>query len=198
MAMNEGHSVALECGKTVDELSDYLAAGRLPYDPDIETCPECLNALDALERVGMLSRSLLEREARELPPPPANWFDRIMDVVRSEMRVGRSLPVQHPDPRVQITLTEGAVRALVRSVGDEIDGLYIGRVDIDGDAEVPGAPVEVNITGTIAWDQSVLDATALLRTAVYDALAQHTDLNVVAVNVTIEDVHDFANGEDES
>jgi hypothetical protein len=198
MAMNEGHSVALECGKTVDELSDYLAAGRLPYDPDIETCPECLNALDALERVGMLSRSLLEREASELPPPPANWFDRIMDVVRSEMRVGRSLPVQHPDPRVQITITEGAVRALVRSVGDEIDGLYIGRVDIDGDAEVPGAPVEVNITGTIGWDRSVLDATALLRTAVYDALAQHTDLNVVAVNVTIEDVHDFANTEDES
>jgi len=196
--MNEGHSVALECGKTVDELSDYLAAGRLPYDPDIETCPECLNALDALERVGTLSRSLLEREARELPPPPANWFDRIMDVVRSEMRVGRSLPVQHPDPRVQITITEGAVRALVRSVGDEIDGLYIGRVDIDGDAEVTGAPVEVNITGTIRWDQSVLDATALLRSAVYEALAQHTDLNVVAVNVTIEDVHDFANGEDES
>lgn len=196
--MNEGHSVALECGKTVDELSDYLAAGRLPYDPDIETCPECLNALDALERVGMLSRSLLEREARELPPPPANWFDRIMDVFRSEMRVGRSLPVQHPDPRVQITITEGAVRALVRSVGDEIDGLYIGRVDIDGDAEVPGAPVEVNIAGTIGWEQSVLDATALLRSAVYEALAQHTDLNVVAVNVTIEDVHDFANGEDES
>lgn len=196
--MNEAHPVALECGKTVDELSDYLAADRLPYDPEIENCPECLNALDALERVGMLSRSLLEREARELPPPPVNWFDRIMDVVRSEMRVGRSLPVQHPDPRVRITITEGAVRALVRSVGDEIEGLYVGRVDLDGDAEVPGAPVEVNITGTIGWDRSVLDATSLLRTAVYDALAQHTDLNVVAVNVTIEDVHGFANTEDGS
>jgi len=197
MAMTEAHSVVLDCGKTVDELSDYLAAGRQPYDPEIETCPECLNALDALERVGMLSRSLLEREARELPPPPANWFDRIMDVVRSEMRVGRSLPVQHPDPRVQITITEGAVRSLVRSVGDGIDGLYVGRVDIDGDAEEVGAPVQVNITGTIGWDRSVLEASTQLRAAVYDALAQHTDLNVVGVNITIEDVHGFANTEED-
>ncbi|MFG6446507.1 Asp23/Gls24 family envelope stress response protein [Microbacterium sp. P07] len=196
--MSEAHSVVLDCGKTVDDLSDYLAADRQPYDADIETCPECLNALDALERVSALSRSLIERDARELPPPPSTWFDRIMDVVRSEMRAGRSLPVQHPDPRVEVTITEGAVRALVRAVGDAIPGLYVGRVDIVGDAEVADAPVEVSLTATIAWDRSVVESAALLRSAVYEALAQHTDLNVAAVNVTVEDVHGFTNTKDAS
>jgi cytosine permease len=45
----------LDCGRSVEELSAYLEAGRQPYDRDIETCPDCLNAIESLQRVGQLS-----------------------------------------------------------------------------------------------------------------------------------------------
>ncbi|MFG6404088.1 Asp23/Gls24 family envelope stress response protein [Microbacterium sp. P04] len=196
--MTDPDSVVLECGKTLEEISDYLAADRQPYDASIETCPECLNALDSLERMGELSRSLIASDALHLPPPPASWFGRIMDVVRTEVRAGRSLPVHHPDPRVTITITEGAVRSLVRAVGDGIDGLYLGRIEIEGDAEEPGAPVEIAVTATAAWNVSMPELAAELREAVFAALAQHTDLTVTAVNVAVEDVHGWQNRKDAS
>ena len=59
---------ALDCGKTIDELSDYLAMDRIPFDPTIETCPECLNALHALDQIAQLSRDLLDNDAAHLPP----------------------------------------------------------------------------------------------------------------------------------
>ena len=61
--------VVLDCGKTIDEISDYLESGRAPYDAEIETCPECLNALDALSRAGRLSRELIAADAADLPEP---------------------------------------------------------------------------------------------------------------------------------
>ncbi|NKF32981.1 Asp23/Gls24 family envelope stress response protein, partial [Pseudomonas sp. BGM005] len=95
--------------------------------PHIESCPECLNALDALERAGRLSRDLIDDEASRLPAPPESWFERIFATIHEELRAGRSFPISHPDPRVHITVTEGAVRALLRDSGDSIDGAYITR-----------------------------------------------------------------------
>ena len=51
---------ALDCGKTIQELSAYLAADRIPFDPTIETCPECLNALHALAQVSQLLSTSVE------------------------------------------------------------------------------------------------------------------------------------------
>ena len=42
------HDAALDCGPTIDELSDYLDRDRTPHDPHIESCPDCLNPLAAL------------------------------------------------------------------------------------------------------------------------------------------------------
>lgn len=183
------HDDALDCGTTIDELSDYLDRGRVPADPHIETCPDCLNALEALERVGRLSRDLIDADAAELPPPPESWFERIFTSIQEELRAGRSLPISHPDPRVQITVTEGAVRALLRDSGDAIDGVFISRTEIVGDAETLGAPVEINLTASVRFGTSIQQLTDELRDVAYAALATHTDLNVTAVNISVEDIH---------
>ncbi|MCK6081601.1 Asp23/Gls24 family envelope stress response protein [Microbacterium sp. EYE_5] len=189
MAMTDDDPSVLDCGRTIEQLSDYVQAGRLPRDPHIESCPECLNAIEALERVGQLSRDLLEDEAARLPRPPESWFEGILSVIHSELRAGRSFPIHHPDPRVTITVTEGAVRSLVRSSADALDGIYLGRTDIVGDAETPGAPVRIELTASVAWGRSIPELTAALRTVVYRVLAEHTELNVTAVNVAVEELH---------
>lgn len=61
---------ALECGRSIDELSSYVQAGRTPHDRHIESCPDCLNVIEALERVGQLSRDLVADDAEHLPRPP--------------------------------------------------------------------------------------------------------------------------------
>src|SRR5688500_6486179 len=129
MAVTNLASIPLECGKTLDELSDYLAADRIPYDPHVETCPDCLNALTALARLAELSRDLISHDAERLPPAPENWLRAILANIHDEIRAGRSIPIHHADPRAQITVTEGAVRALIRSAGDGIDGLVIGKCE---------------------------------------------------------------------
>lgn len=180
---------ALDCGTTIDQLSDYLDRDRTPRDPHIESCPDCLNALEALERVGRLSRDLIDADAADLPAPPESWFERIFTSIQEELRAGRSLPISHPDPRVQITVTEGAVRALLRDSGDAIDGVFISRTEIVGDAETLGAPVEINLTASVRFGTSIQHLTDELRDVAYAALATHTDLNVAAVNISVEDIH---------
>lgn len=186
----------LDCGRTVAELSEYVESGREPYDPHIETCPDCLNAIEALQRVGQLSRELVAEDAANLPAPSQSWFEGIFSAIHSELRSGRSIPITHPDPRVSITVAEGAVRALLRSAGDSLDGVFIGRTEIVGDAEVPGAPVEVRLTATIGWGRSIPDLTEALRRHVFDVLGRHTELNVTAVDVIVEDIHGYSPDKD--
>lgn len=179
----------LECGRTIDELSRYVERGRIPRDPHIESCPDCLNVIEALERVGQLSRDLVADDAERMPRPPESWFEGILSVIHSELRAGRSFPIHHPDPRVTITVTEGAVRSLVRSHADALDGIYLGRTEIVGDAETPGAPVRIELTASVAWGRSIPELTASLRDLVYRVLAEHTELNVTAVDVAVEELH---------
>lgn len=189
MTASNASSDVLDCGRTIQELSEYLEAGRSPRDPEIEQCPECLNALESLSRVGDLSRDLFAADAASLPEPSAGWFGGILDQVAAELRSGRDLPVRHPDPRVRITVAEGAVRTLLRSAADELDGVFIGRTRIIGDVEELGAPVTIDITASVAWD---LDARAVaddVRRRVAEVVERHTDLEVAAIDVTIEDVH---------
>ncbi|WP_241986269.1 Asp23/Gls24 family envelope stress response protein [Cryobacterium psychrophilum] len=189
--MTENTPATLECGKTIEELSAYLAADRTPPDPDIEICPECLSALDGLDRVAQLSRDLIARDMGRLPAPTESWITSIVTNIAQEVRAGRSLPLHHDNSQVTLSITEGAVRALVRSVGDDIDGVVIGRCRIDGDAETLDAPVEVTITASILWGRSVQELSHALRQRVREALWQHTDLRVTAVNIIIDDLHGF-------
>ncbi|MGR0221165.1 Asp23/Gls24 family envelope stress response protein [Agromyces sp. ZXT2-6] len=195
--MNDAARVTPECGKTIDELSDYLTAGRTPYDPAIETCPECLNELRALARVARLSRDLIAQDAAELPAPPESWMQAILSDIHREMRAGRDLPIHHPDPRVRISVTEGAVRALLRDVADDIDGLIVGRCELLGAAERPGAPIRVHLTASAMWGRSVPELSATLRDRVAAALSRHTELVVAAVDVTIADLHGYAPAEEQ-
>lgn len=179
----------LACGKTIDELSDYLSQQREPYDPTIENCAECLNALSGLNDLSAWSRELLEDDGRRLGAPDESWIRGILDSIALEVRSGRDLPVAHPDPRLTVVIAEGAVRALVRSVGGSIPGVVIAGCSLDGDVETPGAPTRVVLTVSLDWKVPAAEAITALRDAVADAIAEHTELRVDDIDISIVDVH---------
>lgn len=176
-------------GRTLDELSDYLARGRRPVDPGIEGSAECRAALAALERLSSTTRRLLDEEAAHAPVDDG-WVGRIMDGIRLDVQAGRRIPVAHPDNSADLGVTEGAVRALVRGIGDAIDGVIVGRCRLVGDVEVPGAPVEVHVEISVRYGRALDEVAEEVRSAVAGELGRHAELNLVALDVTVTDVRD--------
>ncbi|MBC7725603.1 MAG: Asp23/Gls24 family envelope stress response protein [Burkholderiaceae bacterium] len=173
-------------GHTLDELSDYLDRGRVPADPAIEASPGCQIALRALERVRTVSASLLAGEARDTADD--GWVATIIGSISLDARAGRDIPVTHSDPSARLSLTEGAVRGLIRAAGDSVGGVLIGRCRLDGDVTIPGEPITVHVDASVFYGERIPDAAQRVRQAIYRDLGRHTELVVEAVDVTVHDV----------
>ena len=176
-------------GHTIDELSDYLDAGREPRDPSIENSPGCQIAMDALQRLRNESWAMLEKEALEDPDRDHTWITNVLQNISLEARAGRDIPISHPDPDVRLRVTEGSIRGLIRAIGDGTGGAIVGKVDLNGDITIPREPIIIAITASVAWGEKLPALAQQMREKIVTELLTHTELNVVAVNVNIQDVH---------
>lgn len=176
-------------GHTIEELGDYLDAGRQPVDASIEDSPGCQLALDALARLRTQSWELLESEAVADSERDRGWMRAVLANISLEAHAGRDIPLSHPDPAVRLHITEGSVRSLIRAVGDGVGGAIVGRVRLDGEVSTPGAPVTITITASAAFGNRLDQLAQRIRERVGEELAIHTELNVAAVDVTILDIH---------
>ncbi|WP_368498523.1 Asp23/Gls24 family envelope stress response protein [Herbiconiux sp. A18JL235] len=174
--------------EVIELLSGYLDRGEAPPAELLQSSPENQLALAALQRVREAAGLLVDVDA-DGGGAPEGWVEGILGNLTREVRAGRSIPLSHPSPRASLSLTEGAVRGLVRAVGDQIDGILVGRCVLDGDVTVPGSPVVVKVEASVFWGEPIPESAERLRAAIAGALLQHTELSVEAVDVTITDVH---------
>ncbi|PQZ55057.1 MULTISPECIES: Asp23/Gls24 family envelope stress response protein [unclassified Microbacterium] len=185
-------------GHTLDELTDYLDAGRQPADRSIDESPGCQLALDALTRLQGLGAELIAAEAAAEPAVDENWVDRILSGIAMDARAGRRIPFGSPDPKADLAITEGAVRGLIRSAENAVPGLLIGRCRLDGDVTQPGTPIRVAIEASALHGQSIPKVAAELRAEVDRGLRAHTELNVVAIDIAIRDIREVSSWAGES
>ncbi|WEK62286.1 MAG: hypothetical protein P0Y60_05900 [Candidatus Microbacterium colombiense] len=179
-------------GHTLEELSDYLDAARQPADPSIDESPGCQLALDALERLQGLGGQLIDADAAESPDVDASWVDRILSGIALDARAGRRIPFDVPDPSVDLGITEGAVRGLIRSAENAVPGVLVGRCRLEGDVTQPGAPIRIDIEASARFGESIPRMVDRLRSETEQRLRTHTELNIVAIDVTIRDVYDVS------
>jgi len=172
-----------------ERLSDYLDAGRQPYDPLLEEHPGNRAQLAALERLRAVTGDVLAAEAAAEPAPEPSWIAGIMDRVRLEARSGREIPLASPDPRSELRITEGAVRALVREAGDGVPGAIVLSCTLGGDVTVPQALVTVEVAVSVRYGATADTVADGVRTAVHAALVAQTELVVTALDVLVRDVH---------
>jgi len=169
---------------TLDDLSDYLDSGRLPVNAEIEADAECQAVLASLERVGSLSRELVARDADENPTLDESWFGSLFATIALEVKAGKDIPLSSSDPHTSLSITEGAIRELVRAAGDSVDGVLVGSVRLSESV--------VDISISVLLGIPVTGAAEAVRQAVYSDLFKHTELAIDSVNVTVDDVHVIA------
>jgi hypothetical protein len=189
MTMDAGSAGIGETGFTLDDLSDYLDRGRTPAIAAIDNSPECQAMLASMERMGSLTRDLVAQDQREHPVLEEGWLGGLLESISREVRAGRDIPLTAPDPRATLSVTEGAIRELIRSAGDSVDGVLVGSCTLEGDVDVVGGLVTVGLTISVVLQTPVLELAEQVRQRVYTQLLAHTELSIGSIDVTVSDVH---------
>jgi len=172
-------------GYSLEDLSAYLDRGRTPRIPAIERNAECQALLASMERMGRLSREIVDEQAAE--PLAESWYDGIMREVMREFRAGRDIPLARTADGTQLVVTEGALYELIRTVGDDVPGVLVGRVRID--QPEPTAPLDVRVSVSVLFGYPMQGTVDLMRDGIRAAIERHGELRVGRVDVTVGDVH---------
>lgn len=175
-----------DCGRPIEDLSDYLDSGASPDAEHIDHCPQCQARLMGLRRLSVAAADLMAADV-STAGSDTTWLNDMLANLRLETRAGRSIPLAG-GPLDDLSETEGAVMAMIRAVGDSLDGVLIGRCGLTGDISTAGAPVEVNINVSARYGHPLPSLAEELRHAVLAELARQAELNVVAVHVAFTDL----------
>lgn len=175
-------------GHTIEELSDYLDAGRSPVNRSIEESPGARIALDSLIRLRELTVELAEADASAEPAPEESWVQSVLAGISLDARAGRRIPLPAPVPAADLGITEGAVRGVIRGAESAVRGVVIGRCRFEGDVTVPGEPVRVRVEASVPYGDPIPDLIEVLRAEISARLATHTDLNVTGIDITVHDI----------
>lgn len=176
-------------GYDVAALGEYLDRDCEPPIAAIDENPECQAALDRLRRVRALSRELVDADARTQPPLPAEWVRGLIADLELDVRSGRDIPFGGDDPLARLSITEGAVREVVRGAGDQVPGVLVGSVRLLGDVTTAGEVIDVDVRISVALIEPIPDIAQQVRNRVATALLTHTELRVGRIDVTVDDVH---------
>lgn len=176
-----------DCGRSIEDLSDYLETGQSPDADHIEHCPQCQARLSGLRSLSAAASAMKDDDVALAADDSSGWLDGMLANLRLETRAGRSIPVAG-DVLDDLTQTEGSVLALVRAVGDSLGGMLIGRCRLVGDVTVPGEEIEVNINVSARYGLPMPKLAKQLRDTVKRRLRSETELNIVAVNVSFIDI----------
>ncbi|MER5757948.1 hypothetical protein [Streptomyces sp. NPDC002082] len=214
MAMNqprepEPHSPAeaeddgfLPCGRDLADLwdqQDRHGAGPEPWpaDPHTAECRHCGAALEDFARL----RDAVHRDGQETgadwEADAARLTASVMDVVRLELRPGRTLALGEADE--DAWMYEAVAARVLRAAAERVPGVRAGSCRIsptpscDAQARTP-AQVRIEVSVEISRD---LQATAdRVRRSIAAASEHDLGMNIAAIDVAIADIHQEALGEE--
>ncbi|MER5888713.1 Asp23/Gls24 family envelope stress response protein [Streptomyces sp. NPDC001941] len=184
----------LPCGRLLSDVWADWEDGVT--DPHRDTCPHCREAVAELERLETAVGRLREATEDEDGYDAASLTERVMDVVRLELRPGRPLPLGGPEEDSWV-MESVAARAL-RAAAEEVPGVRAGSCRIE---PVPGADTSrvtvtlgVHVPLTTAHLPELADR---IRARVRRAADAGIGLDVVGVDVHVTDFTDAADDRQE-
>ncbi|MGW1620039.1 hypothetical protein [Streptomyces sp. NPDC002172] len=125
------------------------------------------------------------RALRDEDPPGLHALaDRVMDVVRAEVRFGRILPLA--DPHLDLRITESAAAKVLRRAADAVPGARAATCRLVPEGN--GTGVRVTMTLAASLDRPLPDRVHQVRRSVLHAAGQDLGLTVTAVDIAVVDV----------
>ncbi|MGW1588256.1 hypothetical protein [Streptomyces sp. NPDC002386] len=171
---------ALPCGRLLSRVWERTRDASPAADPHTLSCPHCREAAEGLAAVDAASRGLRFEDT----PGPRALTDRVMNIVRAEVRLGRLLPLADPDRELRIA--ESAAAKVLRRAADTVPGARAAtcRLALVGE----GADVRVTMTLAAALDRPLPDRVRQVRRSVLHSAGQDLGLAVTAVDIAVIDV----------
>ncbi|THA25378.1 hypothetical protein E4198_12195 [Streptomyces sp. RKND-216] len=182
----------LPCGRTLQEVWDAWDEDRATGDPHYAACPHCTAALHGLRMLDdfvRTARTADEEERRaDGRADGARTADavtgRVMDIVRRELRPGRSLPLGEPDEEAWIV--EAAAARAFRSAVDGLRGVRAGSCRIV--PQPAEAVVRVRVEVAADLSRGFPELADAVRDRIVTAARDVVGLEVAAVDVAVVDV----------
>ncbi|MFE2500354.1 Asp23/Gls24 family envelope stress response protein [Streptomyces sp. G9] len=168
----------LPCGRLLSQVWADWEEGV--HDDHTAQCAHCRLAVADLERLESQVRAL-DSEPAQQPVDAASFIDRVMDVVRLELRPGRPLPLGEADEDLRI-MENVAARAL-RRAAEEVPGVRAGS------CRLGGTPVDVDLSVHVPLTTPDVPALAQqIRDRVGVTAHERLGLHLGEINVRITDL----------
>lgn len=199
--MVDGPNELLPCGRELWDVWERAERGE--RDPHAEACPHCSEALHTLWRLEDVVSAARERDdegdAREYESAASALVGRVMDVVRLELRPGRTLPLG--EAAEDLWIVEAAAARTVRAAADSLPGVRAGSCRIEALSQEEGGapagrwprgPVHIRTEVAVALTWNLPEVAERVRRAILEAVATELGMRVAAVDVTVADILDEA------
>ncbi|MFH8407446.1 hypothetical protein ACH4FX_22030 [Streptomyces sp. NPDC018019] len=220
MALGDHDDPTLPCGRTLSsvwEENESAAGGegaaprtgpgtgprtgpgpdpRTAPDPHTAQCPYCqealagLGVLDSYVREARQAARAAERDADDRDAE--RFTARVMDLVRTELRPGRTLPLGEPEDDAWIT--EAAAAKTFRAAAETLPGVQAGSCRVT--LLAPEGPMKVALELVAGYEWPLPDLADRVRERVRAAARDGVGLTVEEVDVTVLDLVESDTGGD--
>lgn len=190
-------SSRLTCGIKLAELSRLsdaragVADSIAPYrakrlEKHVEQCAECRSSLRYLEQISDYTHTI-QAQAESDEAADTDWLQNLLESLVLDTKPGKTIPLETPHPDCDLSQSEGAVRDLIRSTASTPQVLVLST-KLHGDITEKNAPCVVETHIQVALHHSIAQLATKTRQRIWQILHQHTDLNIQAVNLFVDDV----------
>ncbi|WP_405442499.1 alkaline shock response membrane anchor protein AmaP [Streptomyces avidinii] len=173
----------LPCGRPLGRAWQQARGAADASDPHSSRCPHCREAVEGLTALDRATRALRAEEQ----PDGHSLATRVINAVRSEVRLGTMLLLDDPDHDLRIA--ESAAAKVLRRAADTVPGVRAAscRVAATKDAHSHAVHVVV-ITVAATLDQPLRGRAEAVRQAVLHAAEHVLGLAVTTVDVEVSAV----------
>lgn len=187
-AADDADDERLPCGRLLSHVWDLWERGTA--DPHLDGCPHCRRAVDELAGLESAVRGLREETDTTRTYDATPLTQRVMDVVRLELRPGRPLPLGEPDE--DLWIMEAVAARTVRTAAETVTGVRAGSCRIVPGAPHPAGParIDVRLELHVLLTHDLTELADRVRRRVREAVDDGLGLGITELDIRITDLLD--------
>ncbi|MFB6477388.1 hypothetical protein ACFCXF_02865 [Streptomyces virginiae] len=183
----------LPCGRPLGRAWQQARGAAGTWDPHSSRCAHCREAIEGLTALDRATRALRAEEQ----PDGHSLATRVINAVRSEVRLGTMLLLDDPDH--DLRMAESAAAKVLRRAADTVPGIRAASCRVAAAKDELAVHVVV-ITVAATLDQPLRGRAEAVRQAVFHAAEHVLGLAVTTVDVEVSAVlgHSRVRGDERS